>query len=164
MTFVSADVCSLTQTIPLEILAEPLKARAEPLLKSTTEPSPATEKKPEEKESAPAPSTSDNQGQSPVKPKEETSSPVVEAEKQEKKSPEIKLESPPVADKPAVDDDLVEESDFKKSQSYLHPKTGTNLSATHGSTSSLDKDRMSIDSLDISNDRRHQSTNNIHDQ
>ena len=149
----------------MEIIAEPLKTRAEPVLKSTTETPKAPEKEPEVKESAPAPNTSNNnQDQSPVKPKEETSSPVVEAEKQEKTSPpEIKLESAPVADK-TVDDDYVEDLGSKKNQTYLQPKAGTNLSATHGSTSSLDKDRMSIDSLDISNDRRHQSTTNIHDQ
>ncbi len=164
MTFVSADVCSLTQSIPLEIISEPIKKRDEPLLKTNTETSTATEKKSEikteEKESKSPKNTSDNQDQLPVKPKEEksSSSTVVEAEKQENKSPEIKLESPPIDDK-TVDDDDDGEPYLKKNQSHLHPNTATSPSGTHGSTLSLDKDRMSIDSLDISSDRRHPSNN-----
>jgi hypothetical protein len=166
VTFVSADVCSLTQSIPLEIIAEPIKERDKPLLKNNTETSTTTEKKSEikieDKENVSPTNPSDNQDQLSTKPKEEISS-VVEGEKSEKKSPEIKLESPPIDDKNG-DDDYGEELYFKKNQSHLHPNTGITPSATHGSTSSLDKDRMSIDSLDISSDRRHLSNNNIHYQ
>jgi hypothetical protein len=49
---------------------------------------------------------------------------------------------------------------LKKKQSHLHPHTASNSFIPHGSTLSLDKDKMSIDSLDISNDRRPVPSNN----
>jgi len=49
---------------------------------------------------------------------------------------------------------------LKKNQSNLHPNIAANSPVPHGSTLSLDKDKMSIDSLDIANDRRSVPNNN----
>lgn len=128
VTFVSDSILSTTQIIPLEIVRE------------------AIEKKPEEKLVAAA-------KEAPEKTDEAKPS-TVESEPQERTSPT----SPPVkSDSPASahEDEDVEELYLHKDRTRLHSNNGTSASSLpHGSTLSLDKDKISIDSLDISNDRR----------
>lgn len=136
MTFVSSDICSVTQTIPLEILAEPLKVPDEPLLKTEDKPQPSQEK----------PSTETVE----EKPQENTSS---------KSSPEIRVQTPSTEAENDIEDDA-EELALKTKDKSSELNISTNALAPHGSTLSLDKDGMSIDSLDISNDRRQIPNNN----
>jgi hypothetical protein len=163
VTFISDDVCSLTQTIPLEIIHEPIKKSVEPSLKTETEVSIKAEEKTEIKNEEKETKTKlDNQDKSPItdeqKPLTATSSlSTTDSENQDKKIanlPQIKTDLSP------TEDEDVEELYLKENQKS--PQPNTNLLHPHGSTLSLDKDKISIDSLDISNDRRNVPNNNHH--
>ena len=79
-----------------------------------------------------------------------------EVEHSESKPIELPSKSPSIADE---DDDDVDELYLKKKRNYLHGNVTGSTSILHDSTLSLDKDKMSVDSLDVSNDRRHLPTN-----
>jgi hypothetical protein len=153
VTFISDDVCSLTQTIPLEITLESIKKQDEPLLKTNTEISTKVDEKSEikneEKEVISSKNISDNQDKLPIKEEEQKSLPKIEEKYQDKKF-----------DDEHEDEDDLDEPYLKKQQNHLHSNTAANSSAPHGSTLSLDKDKMSVDSLDIPNGRRYSSNNN----
>ena len=158
VTFISDSIHSTTQIIPLEIVRE------------------AIEKKPKQQLTSPAkdvPKKGENENKSPVEAKEKPaaveepkplattpSSSTVESDSQQKNppaSPPIKLDSPASGH----EDDDVEELYLRKDHNRLQSNNSAATSSIpHGSTLSLDKDKMSIDSLDISNDRRNQSHNN----
>ncbi|CAF5180908.1 unnamed protein product, partial [Rotaria magnacalcarata] len=57
-------------------------------------------------------------------------------------------------------DDDESELYFERKQSHLSRNNDSNSSLPHGSTLSLDKDKISIDSLDTTHDRRDASNNN----
>ena len=147
VTFVSDSILSTIQIIPLEIVRE------------------AIEKKPEEKvatsaKEAPEKTAETKPTTDTVETKEKPA--TVESEPQEKTSP---TSSPVKSGSPASEheDDDVEELYLRKDRTGLHSNNGTSASSLpHGSTLSLDKDKISIDSLDISNDRRKQSIGNNH--
>jgi hypothetical protein len=84
--------------------------------------------------------------------------PTIEGENQDKKTSDIPHTK---SDSSAIEheDEDVEELYLKQNKNNLQPNTGTNPPVLHGSTLSLDKDKMSVDSLDISNDRRNVSNN-----
>jgi len=120
----------------LEILAEPIKVPDEPLLKTEDKPQPSQEKSSTETVEE--------------KPQENTSS---------KSSPEIRVQTPSTEAENDIEDDA-EELALKTKDKSSELNISTNALAPHGSTLSLDKDGMSIDSLDISNDRRQIPNNN----
>lgn len=137
VAYISADTCSLIQSIPIEITSEPIKTPEEPLLKTTT-----IETK----------SESPSDKQEPLVREEETKQASMTLHEVEHPI-ELPSKSPSIADE---DDDDVDELYLKKKRNYLH---GNVTSVLHDSTLSLDKDKMSVDSLDVSNDRRHLPTN-----
>ena len=154
VTFISNDVTSLTQSVPLEIVPEPIKKHVEPLLKKSIEISPEkTDEKPEIKETVTETITHDksptNEQQNPLSP--------TGRENHDKDLPTI---SPKKSDLSTNEDEDTDEHHLKDKQTNVHPNTGNHPSTTHGSTLSLDKDKISLDSLDISNDHRHAPNNN----
>ncbi len=142
VTYISDDVCSLTQSIPLEIILEPIKQQDKSLLKTNTETPIETDEKSEKKILSPI----NNQDKSSIK-EDEQKQPLTKIE-EEISSNNLQTKSD--------DEDEDEDLYLKKKQN----NNATNSSVPHGSTLSLDKDKMSVDSLDISNDRRQTSNNN----
>lgn len=142
VTFISDDTTSLTQIIPIEIILEPLKIPDEPILKENKETPIESNEKSEEKEVVPTNTTPDTQEKlENKKEEEEKEEPKVTTKIEEEKTTTVQNE----------DDDDIDELYLKKKPNYSQ---STNSLHPHGSTLSLDKDKMSIDSLDISNDRR----------
>lgn len=144
----------------MEILTEPLKVPDEPLLK--------TEEKAESPTAPPpSPPPAEKVEEPPVKTEEKpptTSETITEKPQEnlsEKSSPEIKLETVSTDNESETEDD-VEELYLKKKNNKSQSGKNANTLAPHGSTTSLDKDKISIDSLDISNDRRQISNSNNH--
>ena len=147
VTYVSDDVCSLIQSIPIEIISEPIKQTQEPLLQITTEK--VTETKFEEVN---VEKTPDKQEHSVREEETKTATVVLsEQDKQENKPVQIPSNSLSINNE---DDDDVDEPYLKKKLDHFHSNATGNSSALRDSTLSLDKDKMSIDSLDVSNDRR----------
>lgn len=148
VTYVSDDICSLIQSIPIEIVSEPIKQTQEPLLKITTET--VIETKSEEVNPE---KTLDKQEHSVREEETKTATMTLpEVDEQTNKTAPLPSNSPSIDNE---DDDDVDELYLKKKRNPLHLNATGNSSAFHDSTLSLDKDKMSIDSLDVSNDRRH---------
>ena len=148
-TYLSDDICSLAQTIPLEILGEPLPApstekveTADKEKTSVASHKPVTTEKVDEVKSIPAiPTVSITEDKSAEKPLAAV--------------PAAKSDATPAAD----EEDEVEELFLKKNPTGLQANPTANVTLAHGSTLSLDKDKMSVDSLDISNERRNAASN-----
>lgn len=142
VSYVSADACSLIQSIPIEILSEPSLKKT--IIETKTDLN--IEK-------------TSNQSQVPSVREEESktaSLTLPDVEHQSSKIIEFPSKSPSIA---GEDDDDVDELYRKKKRNYLHGNGTGSTSVLHDSTLSLDKDKMSVDSLDISHDRRYLPAN-----
>ncbi|CAF0789791.1 unnamed protein product [Rotaria sp. Silwood1] len=180
VTFISNNVSSSTQTIPLEIIREPIKqqherinAQEEPLLTTNTETSAETDEKIEipskEDKLVTQSNISDRQDETLIH--EEEQHPLVQSpsslsssiniadEYQDDRTSNIsqpKFELSTTED----DDDDIAELNLKKNQDESSPNPNTSSSLPHDSTLSLEKDKISVDSLDIAHDRRYGTNNN----
>ncbi|CAM4896545.1 unnamed protein product [Rotaria socialis] len=167
VTFISDDVCSLTRTIPLEIVDGPIPVYNEPLLKTTAQPSVKADEKFEIKNEKKKSTSQLNLSAKPAKsPTNEDPYPLTSAsslstihgESHDTKTSDSlrhKYDSSSTGN-----DDDESELYFERKQSHLSRNNDSNSSLPHGSTLSLDKDKISIDSLDTTRDRRYASNNN----
>ena len=159
-TYVSDDLCSLAQTIPLEILGEHLPVDTPEKVETADK-----EKSSEVLDKPLTTSNAEKVDETKPTPAVPTVSIIEDkpAEKPLADVPAVKSDTMPTAD----EDDDVEELFLKKNPTGLQPNPTGNVTLAHGSTLSLDKDKMSVDSLDISNERRNAasiSSNSSHPQ
>ncbi|CAF0977586.1 unnamed protein product, partial [Rotaria sordida] len=167
ITFISDDVYSSTQIIPLEILHEPIKEQNEPLLKTNTETLSKTDEKVDKqtKENEPISSSNISDQEDKTLKNEEQQQPLkILSTKISDEYPDDRTSniSPTKFDLSSADDDDVddiEELNLKKNQDESSPNQNTDSSLPQDLTLSLDKDKISVDSLDGSHDRRHETDN-----
>ncbi|CAF3590142.1 unnamed protein product, partial [Rotaria sordida] len=168
ITFISDDVYSSTQIIPLEILHEPIKEQNEPLLKTNTETLSKTDEKVDKqtKENEPISSSNISDQEDKTLKNEEQQQPLkILSTKISDEYPDDRTSniSPTKFDLSSADDDDdvddIEELNLKKNQDESSPNQNTDSSLPQDLTLSLDKDKISVDSLDGSHDRRHETDN-----
>ena len=146
VTFVSDQICSSTKTIPLEIVQTLADLNSTTNLNKLIE----NEKKLSDEEDAKLLSSA-------------SSMTTIGSGNAEKQTP--MSESPTSNDELAMienEDDDVDELYLKKDSARLHPHSQpSGKSNANGSTLSLDRDKMSLDSLDVTNDRHFPSSSNL---
>ena len=159
VTFVSDNVCSITRTIPLEVIAEPLDETDEPLLEHNAEmlaKADEESKKAEEKSISSQSDISESEDkqsvdQEQIKPITSSSTMEENQDKQMSNITQVRSDAPITQN----GNESTEELGLKTKQTDLPSNAGIASPSPLGSTSSLDNDKISLDSFELPNDRRY---------
>lgn len=149
--------------IPLEILSEPISKPDESLLRDNIQSSTKQDEKSEIQNEENKPNLSDKRERSLTveekKPLKSTSSTATIQSGHSSDTKSLDSLQNKYNSSLSINEDEIEDLYLKTRPINLSQSFDSNLSLPHGSTSSLDRDKISIDSLDVTQSQRNLSNN-----